>query len=177
MEKENLAWAQSPGPEGPIRILLAMNEEVQPSSGRLFACTAVVIAVVAMSIASCGGPGEYPRKYPASEAEVAARNADAEPVQPALTAAEEKVAQKHGPPPVLSSWDGLAPEVAEWFRANLKDPDSCEVLVASEIGGSVDRGWTQMVTYRAKNSFGGYDKESRNFVISNGQVVSTTGSD
>jgi hypothetical protein len=109
---------------------------------------------------------------PAPEAVTTARITT--PPAPALNAQEQAVANKHGAPPVPSAWDGLAPEIAEWFRLNLKDPDSCEVVTATGIAGDLEKGWLQLVTYRAKNSFGAFEIETRGFVISHGRVVAVT---
>ena len=64
--------------------------------------------------------------------------------------------------------------MSEWFRTNLRDPRSFEVIEATKIEANlVLGGCVQFVTYRAKNGFGGYSKDVRRFVISHGKVIDT----
>lgn len=97
-----------------------------------------------------------------------------DPVQQANRRTQEQgspaMVSKFGPRPEASAWDGVAKEVGDWFKVNLKDPASLDVIEVSEISEH-EAGWLQRVKYRSKNSFGGYSVETRGFVMSRGSVV------
>lgn len=120
-----------------------------------------------------------PDQLPGQRASVVANEpSKVEALTPDEAYQKDVVTFKHGPAPVASSIDGLAPQVSEWFRTNLRDPKSLEVVVTTGIDANiVAGGWVQIVTYRAKNGFGGYNKSTRKFVISKGKVVDTVDSD
>ena len=52
----------------------------------------------------------------------------------------------------------------------LKDPDSLKIEKCSPLYLGA-KGWHGFVQYRAKNSFGGYEQESKRFVIRHGKIV------
>lgn len=74
---------------------------------------------------------------------------------------------KYGKPPVGRE------RIAKYFLTDhyLKDPDSLVVEGYTPLYlGS--EGWQGAIRYRAKNSFGGYVRESKRFVIRQGKIVS-----
>jgi hypothetical protein len=80
-----------------------------------------------------------------------------------------------GPKPVNGAWNGSVWEVDQELRRRLKDPDSLLYIDWYEprlvaLGGTI-KAWAVRVTYRARNSFGGYMVETRNALVRNGIVV------
>lgn len=70
-----------------------------------------------------------------------------------------------------SAWDGSVYQVEEYLKGQvLKDPDSFQAVEWSKVvKGCGD--YAVRLKYRARNSFGGYVVETRDFVISADGVV------
>ncbi len=81
----------------------------------------------------------------------------------------ERVA-RFGEPPYSSAWDRSVSCVERYLRMAAKDPDSLVFENWSEVFYSED-GWVVRCDYRAKNSFGGYERAANWFVIRQGRVV------
>jgi len=77
---------------------------------------------------------------------------------------------KFGEPPQNSAWDGSVRCVKDYLKVVAKDPDSLRYENWSKPYYSED-GWLVKCDYRAKNSFGGYVREVKWFVIRHGIVV------
>ncbi len=77
---------------------------------------------------------------------------------------------KFGEPPQNSAWDGSVRCVKDYLKAVAKDPDSLRYENWSKPYYSED-GWLVKCDYRAKNSFGGYVREVKWFIIRHGIVV------
>lgn len=74
--------------------------------------------------------------------------------------------------PNINSWNGVAFVIEDWFKNNLKDPKSLEIIEVTEIKKANDGTFIQTVKYRAKNSFGGFNIEHRIFVFNKDKVIS-----
>lgn len=74
---------------------------------------------------------------------------------------------------VYARSDGSVSQIERYLRTNLKDPDSLDFI--KWVGPVLtDNAWTVMVTYRAKNSFGGYVIESYMFIMDlDGRITDT----
>ena len=72
--------------------------------------------------------------------------------KPPLTAAEQRVEQISGQ---FSAWDGSHRSLEKSVKVSLKDPDSYQHVETSYIDKGSE-GIDVVMTYRAKNSFGGY---------------------
>ena len=77
---------------------------------------------------------------------------------------------KFGEPPQNSAWDGSVGCVKDYLKSVANDPDSLRYENWSKPYYSED-GWLIKCDYRAKNSFGGYAREVKWFVIRHGIVV------
>jgi hypothetical protein len=73
-------------------------------------------------------------------------------------------------PEVYNEYDGSVRQVKEWFRANLDDPKSLDVV---EWGKVVDtpEGFIVRVKYRERNRLGGMALAQRLFVLDKGGKV------
>ncbi len=93
------------------------------------------------------------------------------------------VPEHRQPAPVIDDFTrkwGEPPEVPEFWRESttvglalksvLKDPDSLKISQMEGPFQSKD-GWLVKITYRAKNSFGGYVLETKWAVVQHGDVV------
>jgi len=83
---------------------------------------------------------------------------------------QAKRIEKFGEPPQNSAWDGSVKCVKDYLKAIAKDPDSLKYESWSEPYYS-EEGWIVRCNYRAKNSFGGYEREIKYFLIRHGAVV------
>lgn len=84
---------------------------------------------------------------------------------------EKKIGEK----PVQSQWDGSVQIAENYLKSHLRDPDSLKYESWSPVflfENKNNKYWATRVTYRAKNGFGGFTKESKMFLIQHGQVVS-----
>ena len=81
----------------------------------------------------------------------------------------ERIA-KFGEPPKNSEWDGSVKCVKDYLESVAKDPDSLKYEKWSQVFSS-DDGWLVQCDFRAKNSFGAYERYVKWFVIRNGFVV------
>jgi hypothetical protein len=71
-----------------------------------------------------------------------------------------------------SSWDGSVPQVKNWLKHNLRDPDSLEFEFWSPLEKAGPHGYAVRCRYRAKNGFGGYSVEDKVFALDvNGNVL------
>lgn len=87
---------------------------------------------------------------------------------------ERKEQEKNrGPKPKDGWWDGACEEIHTFFKHNLNDYKSLDVIEASRIVPWGETTWAQRVKYRAKNAFGGYVLDNRVFVIENGMVINS----
>jgi len=72
-----------------------------------------------------------------------------------------------------SLFDGSVSQVEEFLENNLKDPQSLQVTHWGKVV-KIGENYSVYVSYRAKNSFGGYDSENRSFIFdSNGNIIQT----
>jgi len=78
---------------------------------------------------------------------------------------------KFGKAPSPSSWDGSVRCVEGYLTKTLKDPDSLKFEQWSNVYYNDDAGWTVKCDFRAKNSFGAYERYVKWFVIQHGSVV------
>ncbi|MHA7835568.1 MAG: hypothetical protein ACX94A_13935 [Algiphilus sp.] len=85
-------------------------------------------------------------------------------------AREQRIA-KFGELPSRSAWSGSYLPVDRYLDQALKDPDSLEMDGCTKVY-HVNDGWLVGCDYRAKNSFGGYVRESKWFTIRHHAVVS-----
>ena len=70
-----------------------------------------------------------------------------------------------------SSWDSSVWQVKSWLKKAVKDPSSLEFIEWSSVFDENDGGFSVIVSYRAKNSFGGYVVERKKFFLnSSGRV-------
>jgi hypothetical protein len=68
--------------------------------------------------------------------------------------------------------DGSVWQVRSWLNNNAKDPESIEYITWYPLQKTNDGGFSVRVKYRAKNSFGGYVIEEKNFFLnSSGTVI------
>lgn len=63
-----------------------------------------------------------------------------------------------------SPWDGSVPAVERYLKRNLKDPDSFKAVKWTPVKKGCGN-YTVGLSYRAKNSFGGYVVEQAVFVL------------
>jgi hypothetical protein len=93
-------------------------------------------------------------------------------IKPQEPPVDPYVAQ-HGPPPLVSgnSFYTKSGGMRNVLRPYLKDADSLEV---ESVQGpfQTPNGWVIEVSYRAKNSFGAYSRESCSVLVEQGVVVS-----
>ncbi len=67
---------------------------------------------------------------------------------------------------------GIVWQVSAYIEDHLRDPDSYESVYWGKLEKTGDGNWGVIHKYRAKNGFGGYDIESRYFVIDkSGNVI------
>lgn len=84
--------------------------------------------------------------------------------------------EKFGEPPQKDSRDGSVQCVKEYLNAIARDPESLKYEKWSTIFHS-DDGWLVLCEFRAKNGFGGYNREAKWFVIKYGRVVDVKDAD
>jgi hypothetical protein len=82
----------------------------------------------------------------------------------------EAFVAKYGRAPIRSSWDGSNSRVERYLKQVLRDPNSLAMDNCSEPHAS-DDGWIMLCSYRAKNGFGGMNKEAKWFVFRNEEIV------
>ncbi len=75
-----------------------------------------------------------------------------------------------GETPVASAWDGTYREVKEYLRAVARDPKSVDVEACTKVF-EADEGWVVACDWRARNGFGGMNRESNWFVIRQMRVI------
>jgi hypothetical protein len=90
-----------------------------------------------------------------------------------LTISEKELHDAHvakfGEPPQKGPWGSIRC-VKEYLNATARDPESLKFEKWSDIFYSED-GWLVLCEFRAKNGFGGYNREAKWFVIQYGRVV------
>jgi len=91
--------------------------------------------------------------------------------QEKIEAENKRLSSLFGEAPRVSSWDGSVYIVKQTIEASAKDPDSLVFENWSGLGYN-NQGWTVKVIYRGKNSFGGYVRECKWFVIKFGNIIS-----
>jgi hypothetical protein len=57
-----------------------------------------------------------------------------------------------------------------WLKNNLRDPDSLEIIKMEPMGGDA-KSLVLAVEYRAKNGLGGYNVETKLFLVKNGEIA------
>lgn len=77
----------------------------------------------------------------------------------------------HGEPPESSGWDSSVRCVKRYLGNIVIDPDSLEFEKWGRIMYNDNDGWMVWCQYRAKNSFGGYVRNTNWFIIQNNRVV------
>ncbi len=73
-----------------------------------------------------------------------------------------------------SEWDAAVPQVVDYLKRNLKDPDSAQWIEWSKVQEVSGQAHKYMVRckYRAKNSFGGYEVANQIFYLdADGNVI------
>lgn len=78
---------------------------------------------------------------------------------------------RFGEKPENSPWDGSVACVKDYIKSTARDPASLEFEKWGVVS-SAAQGWTTWCQYRGKNAFGGYVKETKDFIIRNNKVVS-----
>lgn len=90
------------------------------------------------------------------------------------TIAQAPVDPTYGPKPVPVFFGDCPLAVDRWLKKTLTDPDSLVYETVSSVNkGSVlqMKGWVVTVAYRARNGFGGYVREIRQFVVRDERVL------
>ena len=77
----------------------------------------------------------------------------------------------YGEQPINSGWDGSVLCVKRYLKEIVIDPDSLEFEKWGRVMYNDDDGWVVWCQYRAKNSFGGYVRNTKWFVIQYNRVV------
>ena len=103
---------------------------------------------------------------PKTPAEIEQERVNAE--QDAALKKEEEV---RGTRPQATSNGGMCREVRDYFRDNLRDYDSLQVVDSSKIMTYDKDAWCQRVKYRSRNGFGGMNLVTQVFVIQFGTVI------
>lgn len=88
--------------------------------------------------------------------------------------AQAPVDPTYGPKPVPVFFGDCPLAVDRWLKKTLTDPDSLVYETVSSVNkGSVlqMKGWVVTVAYRARNGFGGYVREIRQFVVRDERVL------
>jgi hypothetical protein len=78
---------------------------------------------------------------------------------------------RFGEKPKNSSWDDSVRCVETYMKEAAKDPDSLEFEKWGRVAHNAEDGWLVWCQYRAKNSFGGYVRERKWFVIRHNMVI------
>lgn len=100
----------------------------------------------------------------AARKERAAKEASAE-----AAARAERLAY-FGEKPVGSAWDGSYRVVKDYLKSAARDPDSVEIDSCTGVL-EAQEGWVVGCDWRARNGFGGMNRESNWFVVRQGRVV------
>ena len=91
-----------------------------------------------------------------------------------LTISVEEIRQariaKFGERP-YQSLDGSFPCVKKYLKSSVRDPDSLIYEKWSDLNYNENDGWLVMCIFRAKNGFGGYERDAKWFVIQNSNVI------
>ena len=77
---------------------------------------------------------------------------------------------KFGKPPV-KKLDGSFTCVKEYLKSTARDPDSLTYEKWSDVSYNENDGWLVMCIFRAKNGFGGYERDAKWFIVQHGSVV------
>lgn len=107
--------------------------------------------------------------------EDAARQAMADQRRQEDEAAQDKI-RRLGPKPVASLFDHTYPEIKEYLRVRLRDPDSIKFYQCSDPI-LADDAWVIACDYGAKNGFGGMNRIQEWFVIRAGHVIDVKDAD
>ena len=83
---------------------------------------------------------------------------------------------KFGEPPQKDSRYGSLQCVKEYLTEHARDPESLRYEKWSNIYYA-DNGWIVLCEFRAKNGFGGYNREIKWFIIKDGYVIDVKDSD
>jgi hypothetical protein len=83
---------------------------------------------------------------------------------------EQAAKTKFGKPP-YQNLDGSFTCVKEYLKSITRDPDSLVYEKWSDVKYNEGDGWLVMCVFRAKNGFGGYERDAKWFVIQHGSVV------
>lgn len=89
---------------------------------------------------------------------------------------EQAMKEKFGEPP-YQNLDGSFTCVKEYLKSIARDPDSLVFEQWSNVKNNEEDGWLVMCVYRAKNGFGGYERDAKWFVIQHRQVVDVKDAD
>jgi len=87
------------------------------------------------------------------------------------TAKEKKRLERFGQPPENSAWDGSVYCVKQYLKSVAKDPDSLVFEKWGQVAYNDKDGWIVWCDFRGKNSFGGYTRDIKWFVIRHNNVV------
>jgi uncharacterized protein YgiM (DUF1202 family) len=91
-----------------------------------------------------------------------------------LTVSIEEIMQarkaKFGEPPA-KNLDGSYTCIKEYLKSTARDPDSLIYEQWSDVNYNENDGWLVMCEFRAKNGFGGYERDAKWFIIRNGHVA------
>lgn len=91
-------------------------------------------------------------------------------------AAEREKVARMGPKPVPSAWDGSYPEVTRYLKAVARDPKSVKIDGCTNVARlDKEEAWLVGCEWRARNGFGGMNRESNWFVIKQERVVRMAG--
>lgn len=134
----------------------------------------IVIAIAGMSISNS-------LNKPAKQRTIAKGKTAQKPAvkKPAKKTQAERQAENirkvriamHGEPPENSAWDGSVRCVKRYLEKIVKDPDSLKFGDWGKVMYNDKDGWLVWCEYRAKNSFGGYVRRKKWFVIQNNRVI------
>jgi len=83
---------------------------------------------------------------------------------------EQAAKTKFGEPPT-QNLDGSFTCVKEYLKSITRDPDSLVYEKWSDVKYNEGDGWLVMCVFRAKNGFGGYERDAKWFIIQHGRVV------
>jgi len=85
--------------------------------------------------------------------------------------AYQKRLAKFGSKPQNSAWDGSVSCVKQYLQSVAKDPDSLVYEKWGKVAYNDNDGWLVWCDFRGKNSFGGYKRDIKWFVIRHNNVV------
>jgi len=115
--------------------------------------------------------GQYKKEFEFYQEKIAARKKIKMGEERLAAAKKKNRLERFGPPPENSAWDGSVLCVKQYLRSVAKDPDSLVFERWGEIAHNDKDGWLVWCDFRGKNSFGGYTRDIKWFVIRHNKVV------